>query len=150
MQSCLINTVVPGHKKRLVSLSTKLATQLISHSQNLQLHLLWTHFSGLMQVYWPITVSIKHLRHSSTCRERDNIINRLWFRNDNILIPVAVAYLQSLKIWNRVDCQHSEKRSETHKRLKEHFLIRRNRTKRANFRGKPLFQATYNKTTEKS
>ena len=36
-----------------------------------------------------------------------------------------------------------KKRSKTHKRLKERFLIRRNRTKRANFRGNPLFQATY-------
>ena len=33
------------------------------------------------------------------------------------------------KIGNRVDCQRSEERSKTHKRLKEHFLIRRNRTK---------------------
>ena len=35
-------------------------------------------------------------------------------------------------------------RSKTHKRLKEGFLIRRNSTKRANFRVSPLFQATYN------
>ena len=33
-------------------------------------------------------------------------------------------------------------RSKTHKRLKECFLIRRNGTKRANFQGSPLFQAT--------
>ena len=39
---------------------------------------------------------------------------------------------------------------ESPKRLKERFLIRRNRTKRANFRGSPLFQATYNNTTENS
>ena len=51
------------------------------------------------------------------------------------------------KIWNRVDCQCSEKGSKTHKRLKEHFLIGRNRTKCAHFWGSPLFQATYN--TEK-
>ena len=37
---------------------------------------------------------------------------------------------------------------KTHERLKERFLIRRNRTKRAHFRGNPLFQATYNNTTE--
>ena len=43
-----------------------------------------------------------------------------------------------------------QKRSKTHKRLKERFLIRRNRTKRANFPGNPLFQATYNNTTENS
>ena len=36
-----------------------------------------------------------------------------------------------------------KKRSKTRKRLKERFLIRRNRTKRANFRGSPLFQDTY-------
>ena len=40
-------------------------------------------------------------------------------------------------------------RSKTHKRLKECFLIRRNRTKRANFRCNHLFRATYN-TTENS
>ena len=40
-------------------------------------------------------------------------------------------------------------RSKTHKRLKEHFLIGRNKTKSANFRGSPLFQATYNIKTEK-
>ena len=51
-------------------------------------------------------------------------------------------------IWNRVDCQRSEKRFKTRKRLKERFLIRRNRTKRAHFWGKPLFQATYNIKTE--
>ena len=53
------------------------------------------------------------------------------------------------KIWNRVDCKRSEKRSKTHKRLKERFLIRQNRTKRANFRCNHLFRATYN-TTENS
>ena len=41
-------------------------------------------------------------------------------------------------------------KSKTHKTLKERFLIRRNRTKRANFRGNPLFQATDNNTTENS
>ena len=35
------------------------------------------------------------------------------------------------KIWNSVDCQRSEKRSKTHKRLKERFWIWRNRTKHA-------------------
>ena len=41
-----------------------------------------------------------------------------------------------------------KKRSKAHKRLKERFLIGRNRTKRANFRESPLFQATYNRKTE--
>ena len=43
----------------------------------------------------------------------------------------------------------NDNRSKTLKRLKERFLIRRNRTKRANFRCKRLFQAT-NNTTENS
>ena len=42
--------------------------------------------------------------------------------------------------------QRKEYRSKTHKRLKERFLIRRNRTKRANFRCNNLFRATYNTT----
>ena len=50
------------------------------------------------------------------------------------------------KIWYRVDCQHSEKRSKTHKRLKRTFF---NWTKQANFQGSPLFQAAYNIKTEK-
>ena len=40
-------------------------------------------------------------------------------------------------------------RFKTHKRLKECFLIRWNRTKCANFPGSPLFQARYNNTTDK-
>ena len=39
--------------------------------------------------------------------------------------------------------------SKSHKRLKERFLIGRNRTKRATFRESRLFQATYNIKTEK-
>ena len=39
--------------------------------------------------------------------------------------------------------------SRMHKRLKEHFLIGWNGTKRANFQGSRLFQVTYNIKTEK-
>ena len=42
------------------------------------------------------------------------------------------------------DTDPSASSSKTRKRLKERALIRRNRTKRANFRESPLFQATYN------
>ena len=46
----------------------------------------------------------------------------------------TVAATKKKKIWNRVDCQRSEKkRSKTHKRLQERFLIKRNGTKRAKF-----------------
>ena len=51
------------------------------------------------------------------------------------------------KIWKRVDCQHSEKRSRTLKRLKRSLF---NWTKHANFWGSPLFQAMYNIKTEKT
>ena len=61
-----------------------------------------------------------------------------------IFSPQNLVCCMNVKISNRVGCQRSEKRSKTHKRLKECFLIRWNRTKCANFRGKPLFQATYN------
>ena len=36
------------------------------------------------------------------------------------------------------------KKIQTHKRLKERFLIGQNRTKHANFQGSPLFQAMCN------
>ena len=49
-------------------------------------------------------------------------------------------------IWNN-SVASCEGRPQTHKRLKECFLIGRKRTKRANFRGSPLFQATYNVKT---
>ena len=53
------------------------------------------------------------------------------------------------KFWNKVECQHSEKRSQTHKRLLL-ILIEWNGTKRAHFRGSPLFQARYNLKAEKT
>ena len=53
----------------------------------------------------------------------------------------------------RVCCSLSVKydllRSKTDKRSKERFLIRRNRTKRAKFRGSPLFQPTCNNNNKK-
>ena len=56
-----------------------------------------------------------------------------------------------LKVWPMIadSSKSDDLQTARHKRLKERFLIRRNRTKRANFRGNPLFQATYN-TTENS
>ena len=42
-----------------------------------------------------------------------------------------------------------QKKSKIHKRLKERFLIGRNRTKRAYFRESLLYQVTYNLKTEK-
>ena len=45
------------------------------------------------------------------------------------------------------DVWRAKERPKTYKRLKERFLIGRNRTKRASFGGSPLFQATYNVKT---
>ena len=70
----------------------------------------------------------------------------------------ALLFLYSLlllllkkKVCNRVDCQRSKKKKRAkHTRdLKDAFLIGRNGTKRANSRGSPLFQATYNRKAEK-
>ena len=52
------------------------------------------------------------------------------------LIPVVHSDLFSTR-W----AKHVLRRSKTHKRLKERFLIVRNRTKRAHFRGSPLFSS---------
>ena len=52
-------------------------------------------------------------------------------------------------IWNWVDCQCSEKDPKHTRDYRERFLIRQNRTKHANFRGSPLFQAMYNIKTKK-
>ena len=51
--------------------------------------------------------------------------------------------------WLPAFCKKKKKKSKIDKRLKQSFLFRRNRTKRANFRGSPLFQSTYNNKTEK-
>ena len=65
-------------------------------------------------------------------------------------ICTIVRLLILKKIWNRADCQSSEKKKiQTHRKLKEPFLIRWNRTKCADFWGRPLFQAMYNNKTEK-
>ena len=52
------------------------------------------------------------------------------------------------RVWT--DCEFNmDSGSKTHKRLKERFLTGQNRTKLANFRGSPFFQATYNIKTER-
>ena len=66
-----------------------------------------------------------------------------WWSFYDCLKLVSLKKKNLKKIWNRVDCQRSEKRSKTHKRLKERFLIRQNRTKCANFQGNNLFQDDY-------
>ena len=59
-----------------------------------------------------------------------------------ILVKLSWNLKKKKKIWNRVDCQRSENRSETHKRFKERFLIGRNLKKRANFPGNLLLKRT--------
>ena len=69
----------------------------------------------------------------------------------------SVLHCDEAEIFRSVQCcivmrlRFSDKySSKTHKRLREHFLIRQNRTKHANFQGKPLFQATYNNIQQKT
>ena len=86
-----------------------------------------------MSTFWRVVANDVHLdqRHSWV------LFDELW--------QIFWSILREKKIWNRVDCQRSEeKKSKTHKRLKERFLIGRHRTKLTNFRGSPLFQARYN------
>ena len=68
-----------------------------------------------------------------------------------VLTPSTIINHYQSPINAQVILHHNQPliRSKTQKRLKEHFLIGQNRTKRANFRGSPLFQVTYNIKTEK-
>ena len=45
------------------------------------------------------------------------------------------------KIWNRIDCQRSEKKIQNTQEIKRMRFDWTKRTKLANFRGSPLFQA---------
>ena len=114
----------------------------------------WPFFCGPTQEPALATANTRKTRESFWRKNEDEWNRKVEFRTEEIpgsrrnWYRNASKYLK--KIWNRVHRQRSEKRSKTHKRLKERFLIRRNRTKRANFRGNPLFQATYNNNkTEK-
>ena len=77
------------------------------------------------------------------------VVNQTIYEEGELKVFDVSSFLSAVKIsWLcRINCPGS--RPKTHKRLKEHFLMRRNRTKRANFGRSPLFQATYNnkKTT---
>ena len=66
----------------------------------------------------------------------------------NCLDPGDTTFKKKKKSETEFTASVLKKRSEIHRRLKERFLIRRNKTKRANFRGSPLSQATYNNKTE--
>ena len=77
-----------------------------------------------------------------------------------VFVPGHVRRILTLDSWNIlfflnsiIEIWHSNMtcvdlayvwKSKTHKRLKECFSTGRNRTKRGNFQGNPLFQATYN------
>ena len=71
----------------------------------------------------------------------------------SIYVWVALPQQKNSKMPSHI-CQVQSKPAvtlfRTHKSLKERVSIRRNRTKRANFRGSPLLQATYNNKTENS
>ena len=71
----------------------------------------------------------------------------VWFGSTRVCFGISPNVLISLSLG--LDQAEYVLWSKTHKRLKELFLIGRNRIKRANFRGIPIFQATYNIKTEK-
>ena len=77
-------------------------------------------------------------------KKKSSITNRIllqcWF-----WVALTARELKKKKIWNRVDCQRSEKRSKTHKRLKECFLIRHNRTMAD---GRPIKKRSFNQRVE--
>ena len=68
-----------------------------------------------------------------------NWINQSAVPSVNIEVTEKVEILGMEKSETELTASVLKKRSKTHKRLKERFLLRRNRTKRANFRGNPLF-----------
>ena len=70
------------------------------------------------------------------------LVSELWSEGCTCITcgELKVSYLLNLVCKKK----RKKKRSKTHKRLKECFLIRQNRTKCANLQGSPLFQATYN------
>ena len=87
----------------------------------------------------------------------ERCIKAFWghFRQIRALDVSGLYWKMYLGVWGQfryvkarhaVQCCAAYSGSKTHKRLKERFLIRRNRTKRANFRCNHLFQATYNAT----
>ena len=61
------------------------------------------------------------------------------------LVIKQVSYSMKLSVFPDEQAFQTPDQTKTHKRLKERFLIRRNRAKLAKFRGIPLFQATYKK-----
>ena len=84
----------------------------------------------------------KATKHENSQYRRNNI--RLRFSYDS---DVLVCFTDESEI--ELTASVLKKRSKTHKRLKERFLIIPNRTKRANFRCNHLFRTTYS-TTENS
>ena len=84
----------------------------------------------------------RHLRHLNVVCCLDDAALILKYSNNNNNKSETELTASVLK-------QKEQERPKTHKRSKERFLTGRNRTKRANFRGSPLFQATNNIKTEK-
>ena len=85
------------------------------------------------------------LYYIKTCPISYSLVFILYKDAPNQLFPFAWSFSPGTQLVNSVPFAWWGNGSKTHERLKERFLIRRNGTKRANFRGSPLFQATYNK-----
>ena len=90
---------------------------------------------------WSVVLTVKESLYSVGCRERQSIK----------LVSVAVLQKKKKKSETELTTSALEKKKKDPKhtkRLKQRFIIGRNRTKRAHFRGSPLFQATHNRKTE--
>ena len=120
----------------------------------------WWHFSGDVK---PSVVWARHLDSricdNTATHPRCKLVWRcidchiLWNKKKEIKINNFSSKIESCRVYTAhfpALIYPPNTITTTHKRLKERLLIGRNRTKRAHFRGKPLFQATYNSTTENS
>ena len=74
----------------------------------------------------------------STCKD---FVHVSYIKLEHLCIVFTSCLIYELEY----TCQYNPNpRVQNTLEIKERFLIRRNMTKRANFRGSPLFQATYN------
>ena len=78
-------------------------------------------------------------RKRSEWEEQQDQLKKVRTMEEKINSRQMYLYLYSILCFGMDKNIRAFERSKTHKRLKEHFLIRQNRTKRANFRGNPFF-----------
>ena len=93
----------------------------------------------LFRLYYPLAPFFPSIPVSRLFRSVLNV----WTNLRRLLVPLMKKNLK--QSW--LPAFWKKKRSKTHKRLKERYLTGRNRTRHANFREGPIFQATCNVKT---